>query len=74
MDAWTLERIRDHIATSLPLMGLFNMDVADAGAESGRVRLGIGENITRLGGGVSGPVHFALADAAMYALSGAEGG
>lgn len=68
LDAWTLEQIRDHIATGLPLVPLFNITVLEASAKRGSVRLGNGEHVTRPGGSIAGPVQFALADVAIYAL------
>jgi uncharacterized protein (TIGR00369 family) len=68
LDAWTLEQIRDHIATGLPLAPLFNITVLEANAEHAIVRLGFGELATRPGGSVAGPVQFALADVAIYGL------
>jgi uncharacterized protein (TIGR00369 family) len=68
LDAWTLEQIREHIADSLPLVSLFNITVPEASGSVATVRLGSGEHATRFGGSVSGPVQFALADVAIYAL------
>jgi uncharacterized protein (TIGR00369 family) len=68
LDAWTLEQIRDHIATGLPLASLLNIAVVDASADQASVRLGVGGHATRPGGSVAGPVLFALADVAIYAL------
>jgi uncharacterized protein (TIGR00369 family) len=68
LDAWTLEQISEHIATSLPLVPLFNIAVSQASAELCSVRLGYGEHATRHGGSIAGPVQFALADVAIYAL------
>jgi uncharacterized protein (TIGR00369 family) len=68
LDAWTLKQIQDHIASGLPLARLFNITVLEAGAEHAIVRLGFGELATRPGGSVAGPVQFALADVAIYAL------
>jgi uncharacterized protein (TIGR00369 family) len=68
LDTWTLERIRDHMATGLPLVPLFNIAVLEASVDQASVRLGIGDLTTRPGGSVSGPVQFALADVAIYAL------
>jgi uncharacterized protein (TIGR00369 family) len=68
MEAWTLERIRQHIEDGLPLVPLFNIDVIEASPERGAVRLRAGEHVTRPGGSVAGPVQFALADVAIYAL------
>ncbi len=65
---WTLDRIRQHIEQGLPLVPLFNIDVIEASAERGAVRLREGDHVTRPGGSVAGPVQFALADVATYAL------
>src|ERR1700742_4983894 len=65
---WTLEHIRRHIEAGLPLVLLFNIDVIEASASRGAVRLREGEHVTRPGGSVAGPVQFALADVAAYAL------
>ena len=68
MEAWTLEHVRRHIEEGLPLVPLFNIDVIEALPEIGSVRLRAGEHVTRPGGSVAGPVQFALADVATYAL------
>jgi uncharacterized protein (TIGR00369 family) len=68
LDAWTLEQIRDHIASGVPLVPLFNIAVLEATPEGSIVRLGPGEHVTRPGGSIAGPVQFALADVAIYAL------
>jgi uncharacterized protein (TIGR00369 family) len=68
VEAWTLEQIRRHIEDGLPLVPLFNIDVVEATAERGAVRLRAGEHVTRPGGSVAGPIQFALADVATYAL------
>ncbi len=65
---WTLDHIRRHIEAGLPLVPLFNIDVIEASAERGTVRLREGEHVTRPGGSIAGPVQFALADVATYAL------
>jgi uncharacterized protein (TIGR00369 family) len=65
---WTLDHIRRHIEQGLPLVPLFNIDVIEASAARGAVRLRQGEYVTRPGGSVAGPVQFALADVAAYAL------
>jgi uncharacterized protein (TIGR00369 family) len=65
---WKLEHIRRHIEAGLPLVLLFNIDVIEASASRGAVRLREGEHVTRPGGSVAGPVQFALADVAAYAL------
>lgn len=46
----------------------FNIDVIEASLERGAVRLRDGEHATRPGGSVAGPIQFALADVATYAL------
>jgi uncharacterized protein (TIGR00369 family) len=68
LDAWTLEQIRDHTATGLPLVPLFNITALDVSPDAASVRLGPGERVTRPRGSMSGPVRFALADIAIYAL------
>ncbi|MEA2738393.1 MAG: hypothetical protein QOH05_1700, partial [Acetobacteraceae bacterium] len=65
---WTLDHVRQHIEQGLPLVPLFNIDVIEASPERGAVRLREGEHVTRPGGSVAGPVQFALADIATYAL------
>jgi uncharacterized protein (TIGR00369 family) len=65
---WTLDHIRAHIEQGLPLVPLFNIDVIEASAERGAVRLRAGQHVTRPGGSIAGPVQFALADVATYAL------
>jgi uncharacterized protein (TIGR00369 family) len=68
VEAWTLEHVRRHIEEGLPLVPLFNIDVIEALPEIGSVRLRAGDHVTRPGGSVAGPVQFALADVATYAL------
>jgi acyl-coenzyme A thioesterase PaaI-like protein len=65
---WTLDRIRQHIELGLPLVPLFNIDLIEASPERGAVRLREGQHVTRPGGSVAGPIQFALADVATYAL------
>jgi hypothetical protein len=65
---WTLDHIRQHIEQGVPLVPLFNIDVIEASPERGAVRLRQGDHVTRPGGSVAGPVQFALADVAAYAL------
>ena len=65
---WTLEHIKRHIEQGLPLVPLFNIDVIEATVEYGSVRLREGNHVTRPGGSIAGPVQFALADVATYAL------
>ena len=69
---WTLEHIRQHIEDGLPLVPLFNIDVIEASPQRGAVRLRQGDHVTRPGGSIAGPVQFALADVATYALILAE--
>lgn len=68
LDAWTLDQIREHIGSGPPLVPLFNIAVLEASPEHASVRLGPGEHVTRPGGSIAGPVQFALADVAIYAL------
>ena len=65
---WTLDHIRAHITSGLPLAALFNIDVIEASPNRGAVRLRAGQHATRPGGSIAGPVQFALADLAAYAL------
>lgn len=65
---WTLEQISRHIADGLPLAPLFNLEVVEATAARAQLRLNEGAHVTRPGGSVAGPVLFALADVATYAL------
>ena len=65
---WTLDHIRRHIEQGLPLVPLFNIDVIEASSARGAVRLREGDHVTRPGGSIAGPVQFALADVATYAL------
>jgi uncharacterized protein (TIGR00369 family) len=65
---WTLDHVRQHIEQGVPLVPLFNIDVIEASRERGAVRLRGGEHVARPGGSVAGPVQFALADVATYAL------
>ncbi len=65
---WTLDRIRDHITAGLPLMRLFQMEIVDAAAEYSVVRINDNPNVIRPGGTVAGPVMFAAADVATYAI------
>jgi uncharacterized protein (TIGR00369 family) len=65
---WTLDHIRQHIEQGLPLVPLFNIDVIEASRQRGAVRLREGDHVTRPGGSIAGPVQFALADVATYAL------
>jgi uncharacterized protein (TIGR00369 family) len=65
---WTLEHISRHIETGLPLVPLFNLELVEAIAKRGRLRLNAGAHVTRPGGSVAGAVLFALADVVTYAL------
>jgi uncharacterized protein (TIGR00369 family) len=66
---WDLGRIRSYVAASLPLAALFGIDIIAAETTRARVRLTGNERISRPGGMVAGPVLFAMADIATYALS-----
>jgi uncharacterized protein (TIGR00369 family) len=68
VERWTLDKIRRHIDEGLPLIPLFNIEVIEASATGACVRLSPGTHVTRPGGSVAGPVQFALADVATYAL------
>lgn len=65
---WTLDHIRQHIEDGLPLVPLFNLEVVAAEADRAVLRLVEGPHVTRPGGSVAGPIQFALADVATYAL------
>ncbi len=65
---WTLAHIRRHIEQGLPLVPLFNLEVVEASSTRGLLRLNEGLHVTRPGGSVAGPIQFALADVATYAL------
>jgi uncharacterized protein (TIGR00369 family) len=65
---WTLEHIRRHIDAGLPLAALFNLEVVEASPVRGVLRLAEATHATRPGGSVAGPIQFALADVATYAL------
>jgi uncharacterized protein (TIGR00369 family) len=66
---WNRDRILSHIATHLPVAALFGIEVVEAQAALSRVRLVGSEHIRRAGGSVAGPVLFAMADIAAYALT-----
>jgi uncharacterized protein (TIGR00369 family) len=68
MAAWTLSRIGEHIAAGLQLTGLFGLDVLSADVERARLRINAGPQVLRPGGVVAGPILFAAADVATYAL------
>jgi uncharacterized protein (TIGR00369 family) len=68
MSDLTLDHIRRHIDQGLPLAALFNIDVIEATPDRGTVRLRENPHVTRPGGSIAGPVQFALADVATYAL------
>ncbi|MBN8872481.1 MAG: PaaI family thioesterase [Rhodospirillales bacterium] len=65
---WTLEHVRRHIEEGLPLVPLFNLEVVEASPARGLLRLNEGAPVRRPGGSVAGPIQFALADVATYAL------
>lgn len=66
---WDLERIRLHAAGHLPLAALLGIEIAAAERDRCVVRLVGGPHILRPGGSVAGPVLFAMADIATYALT-----
>lgn len=66
--SWNLDRIRAHCAEGLPLVRLFGIEVIEAESGHARVRLPESDGVTRPGGTVAGPVLFAMADLAAYAL------
>jgi uncharacterized protein (TIGR00369 family) len=66
---WNLENILPHVATHLPLAALFGMEIVAAEPGHRRVRLVGNEHIRRPGGSIAGPVLFAMADVATYALT-----
>jgi uncharacterized protein (TIGR00369 family) len=68
MTDWTVARIGAHIADGLRLTTLFGFDLIEAGAEAARLRINAGPQVLRPGGIVAGPVLFAAADVATYAL------
>lgn len=66
---WDLEGVRSHFTTKLPLAALLGIEVIAAESSSARVRLVGSERIARPGGMIAGPVLFAMADMASYALT-----
>ncbi len=64
----TPRQIQDLIAAGLPLVSLFNITVIEATAARAVLRLESSEHVTRTGGSIAGPVQFAMADVAVYAL------
>jgi uncharacterized protein (TIGR00369 family) len=52
----------------LPMLALFGVEVTHADPASAIIKLSDGPHITRPGGSVAGPVLFAMADVAAYAL------
>jgi uncharacterized protein (TIGR00369 family) len=67
--AWHLDRILPHVEAYLPVAALFGMEIIAADADHSRVRLVGNAQITRPGGTIAGPVLFAMADVATYALT-----
>ena len=65
---WDFETIRAHIVAGLPLVEMFGLEVVQADAGSSRIRLNAFANVVRPGGSVAGPILFAAADVATYAL------
>ena len=68
MTDWTLERIGAHIAGGLTLVSLFGLEVIAAEPGRARLRINAGPQVLRPGGVVAGPILFAAADVATYAL------
>jgi len=66
---WDLDRIQTHFTTMLSLAGLLGIEVVLAEPARARVRLMGIDGVTRPGGMVAGPVLFAMADMASYALT-----
>ena len=66
---WHLDRILSHVAAHPPVAALFGMEILTADARHSRVRLVGNAQITRPGGTITGPVLFAMADVATYALT-----
>jgi uncharacterized protein (TIGR00369 family) len=66
---WDLASILPHVAAHLPVAALFGMEIIAADAERCCVRLIGNAQITRPGGSIAGPVLFAMADVATYALT-----
>lgn len=65
---WDLTRIRAHIAAGLPLVGLLGLELVTATPTGSSVRIPHHPNALRPGGMVAGPVMFAAADVATYAI------
>ncbi len=65
---WDVSRIRAHIEAGLPLVGLFGLELVTATPTGSRVRISHQPNVARPGGMVAGPVMFAAADVATYAI------
>jgi uncharacterized protein (TIGR00369 family) len=66
---WDMNRILPHFAAHLPVAALFGIEVVTAEPDRSRVRLVGNAHITRPGGSIAGPVLFAMADLATYALT-----
>jgi uncharacterized protein (TIGR00369 family) len=66
---WDLERVRSPFTTKLPLAALLGIEVIAADPSYAHVRLVGREGIARPGGMLAGPVLFATADMASYALT-----
>ena len=65
---WDLAKIQAHVMAGLPMLALFGVEVVHADPASATIKLSDGPHITRPGGSVAGPVLFAMADVAAYAL------
>lgn len=66
---WNMDRILPLFAAHLPVAALFGIEIVAAEAERSCVRLIGNAQITRPGGLIAGPVLFAMADVATYALT-----
>ena len=66
---WDLERVQSHFTAKLPLAALLSIEVVAAEPCNARVRLVGNEDIAGPGGMIAGPVLFAMADMASYALT-----
>ena len=67
--SWTLDAIRSHVAEHLPVAALLGIEIVAASQAQARVRMRADARLLRPGGSVAGPVLFAMADVATYALT-----
>ena len=65
---WPIERVREEIASSLPVAGLFGFEIDSLDAAGCTILIPDGPNLRRPGGSVAGPVLFAAADVGCFAL------